>query len=115
VLFPGCSLTVSQQGSSAVLSSTLGQSNNVGILVQRIVGVRHVHGKRVLATRTVGHVPLGHHPRGSLKIRWNLKVGGHRLKPGRYLVTLRALDRHRNVLGRTNPAIVKVPRRSSAS
>ena len=106
---------MNQQRNTAVLSSTLGQSNNVGILVQRIVGIRHVNGQRVFATRTVGRVPLGHHPRGSLKIRWDLKVGGHRLKPGKYLVTLRALDRHRTVLGRTNQAIVKVARTSSAS
>ena len=26
--------------------------------------------------RHVGRVPLGHHPRGSLKIRWDLKVAG---------------------------------------
>jgi hypothetical protein len=108
VLFPGCALSVDQQGGAAVLSSALGQSDNVGILVQRIVGIRHVHGKRVLVTRTVGRVPLGHHPRGSLKIRWNLKVGGHRLRPGKYLITLRALDRHRNVLGYANPAVVKI-------
>ena len=98
-----------------MISSTLGQGNNVGILVQRIVGFRHVHGNRVLATRRVGRVPLGHHPRGSLRIRWDLKVAGHRLEPGKYLVTLRALDRHRKVLGTTNPAIVKISRTSSAS
>ena len=115
VLFPGYKLAVDQQAGVAELSSKLGQGNNVGILVQRIVGMRHVHGKRVFATTTVGRVPLGHHPRGSLKIRWDLKVGGHRLKPGKYLVTLRALDRHRNVLGTTNPAIVKISRTSSAS
>jgi hypothetical protein len=115
VLFPGYKLAVDQQANGAVISSTLGQGNNVGILVQRIVGFRHVHGNRVLATRSVGRVPLGHHPRGSLRIRWDLKVAGHRLEPGKYLVTLRALDRHRKVLGTTNPAIVKISRTSSAS
>ena len=44
VLFPGCKLAVDQQADAAVLSSTLGQGNDVGILVQRIVGTRHVHG-----------------------------------------------------------------------
>jgi hypothetical protein len=115
VLFPGYKLAVDQQAGVAVLSSKLGQGNNVGILVDRIVGIRSVHGKRVFVTRTVGRVPLGHHSRGSLKIRWDLKVGGHRLRPGKYLVTLRALDRHRMVLGTTNPAIVKISRTSSAS
>jgi hypothetical protein len=115
VLFPGCKLAVDQQANAAVLSSTLGQGNDVGILVQRIVGTRHVHGKRVFKTRAVGRVPLGHHPRGSLKIRWDLKVAGHQLKPGSYLVTLRALDRHRNVLGYAGHAIVKISRAASAS
>jgi hypothetical protein len=91
-----------------VISSTLGPGKKMAILVQRITGIRHVHGKRVFKTRTIGRVPLGHHHRGSLKIRRDLKVDGHRLAPGKYLVTLRALDRHRTVLGRTNPAIVKV-------
>jgi hypothetical protein len=55
-------------------------------------------------------VPLGHHRRGRLKIRWNLKVNRHRLGPGKYLITLRALDNHRNVLGLTNPVIFTVKR-----
>jgi hypothetical protein len=63
----------------------------VGILVQRIVGTRYVHGK------------------------WDLKVAGHHLKPGKYLVTLRALDRHRNVLGYAGQAVVKISRAASAS
>ena len=35
--------------------------------------------------------------------RWNLKVNGHRLHRGKYRVTLRALDSHRNILGLTKP------------
>jgi hypothetical protein len=58
--------------------------------------------------RTVGRVPLGHHHSGRLKIRWNLKVNGHRLKKGRYQITLRALDSHGNLLGHTNPVILTI-------
>ena len=110
VLFPGCNLAVLGSGTGAVIQAGLGQSNTVGILVQRIVRTKRVHGKRVLVLQAVGRVPLGHHRRGRLKIRWNLKVNSHRLGPGKYLITLRALDNHRNVLGLTNPVIFTVKR-----
>jgi hypothetical protein len=66
------------------------------------------HWQAVARDGDRGASAAGHHHRGSLKIRWNLKVGGHRLKPGKYLITLRALDRHRNVPGYANPAVVKI-------
>ena len=62
VLFPGCKLAVDQQADAAVLSSTLGQGNDVGILVQRIVGTRHVQGKRVFKTSAGGTRPVGAPP-----------------------------------------------------
>jgi hypothetical protein len=108
ILFPGCSLAVVPQAGGAVIQSGLGQSNNVGILVQRILGTKKVHGKRTLVLRTVGRVPLGRHHKGKVKIHWNLKVNGHRLRPGKYLITLRALDRHRNVLGVTKSVVFRV-------
>jgi hypothetical protein len=108
ILFPGCGLVVVSQAGGAVIQSSLGQSNNVGILVQRIIGTKKVHGKRTLVLRAVGRVPLGRHHKGKVKIHWNLKVNGHRLRPGRYLITLRALDRHRNVLGVTKSVVFTV-------
>jgi hypothetical protein len=110
VLFPGCNLAVVGSGAGAVIQAGLGQSNTVGILVQRIVRTKRVHGRRVLVLAAVGRVPLGHHRTGKLRIRWNLKVNGRRLKKGRYLITLRALDSHRNVLGLTTPVIFTVRR-----
>jgi hypothetical protein len=56
----------------------------------------------------VGRVPLGHHRKGSLHRRWDLKVNGHRLRHGRYRITLRALDAHRNVLGLSTPVTITV-------
>ena len=108
ILFPGCRLALAPQGNGAVIQSSLGQSNNVGILVQRVVRTKRVHGKKVLVVRNVGRVPLGLHHRGRVRIHWNLKVNGHRLKAGRYAVTLRALDRHRNVLGTTKTVVLTV-------
>jgi hypothetical protein len=110
VLFPGCVLAVVGHDGGALIESSLGQSNNVGILVQRIVGTRRIHGKKVLELQTVGRVPLGRHHRGRVKIHWNLKVNGHRLKKGKFVVTLRALDRHGNVLGVTRSVIVTIKR-----
>jgi hypothetical protein len=110
ILFPGCRLALAAQGTGAVIESSLGQSNTVGILVQRVLRSKRVHGKKVFVLRSVGRVPLGHHHRGRVKIRWNLRVNGHRLAPGRYLITLRALDRHRNVLGTTKSVVFPVKR-----
>jgi hypothetical protein len=108
VLFRHCRLAIVGQGDGAEIEGDLGQTGSVGILVQRLVGTKRVHGTRVLVLRNVGRVPLGRHHRGQLRIRWNLKVSGHRLSRGKYLITLRALDSHGNVLGVTTPVTVTV-------
>ncbi len=95
-------------GDGADIDSSLTSGQTVGILVQRIVGFQRVHGVRVPVLRPVGRVPLGHHHAGRVKIHWNLKVEGHRLARGRYQITLRALDRHRTVLGTTNPVTLTI-------
>jgi hypothetical protein len=103
-LFPGSTVTVTPQGSGAVISSQLAQNDDVGILVQRIVGFAREHGARVPVLRAVGRVPLGRHHRGQLHIRWNLAVDGHKLGKGKYLITLRGFDRHHALIGTTAPA-----------
>ena len=108
VLFTSCNVGVVSQGAGAVIQGTLGQSNSIGILVQRVVGIKKVHGTRTLVVRNVGRVPLGRHHKGKVTIHWNLKVNGYRLRPGRYLITLRALDRHGNVLGVTKSVVFRV-------
>jgi hypothetical protein len=80
----------------AEILAQLRERLSIGILVERLDGSR------------VGRVPLGVHAKGRTHIRWNLKVGGKRLKQGRYRVTLRALDAHRNVLGLTKPVTIRV-------
>jgi hypothetical protein len=107
-LFPGCKLAVVPAGDGADIDSTLGSDQTVGILVQRIVGVKHIHGATVPVLRPVGRVPLGHHHAGRVKIHWDLKVNGHRLGKGRYQILLRSLDRHRTVLGTTNPVTLTI-------
>jgi hypothetical protein len=107
-LFPGCRVSVTPSGSGAVISSQLGEDDTVGILVQRIVRFTHVHGKRVPVLKPVGRVPLGKHRHGHVRIHWNLKVNGHRLGRGKFLITLRGFDRHHVLLGTTKPVIVTV-------
>jgi WD40 repeat protein len=72
---------------------TLAGSSGVGILVQRIVGHHRLFGHRAFKLRTVGRVPFGRFHGGKHRVRWNLRVDGHRLRRGRYLITPRALTR----------------------
>ena len=107
-LFPGCTVRVTASGTGAVISSRLGQDDTVGILVERIVRFARVHGKQVPVLKLVGRVPLGKHRRGGVRIRWNLKVNGHKLGRGKYQIILRGFDRHLNLLGTTKPVIFTV-------
>jgi hypothetical protein len=90
--------------------STIGRLNirlvhpiGVGLLVQRLVGHHRLLGKTVPRLKLVGRVPLGYHRRGRFSVRWNHRVAGRKLAPGRYLVTVRAVTRKGKVtqLGRS--------------
>ena len=85
---------------NAAIIAQLRHRQRVGILVQRVTGKHHL--------KTVGRVPLGKHPKGHLRLRWNLRVNGKKLHAGRYRVTLRALDKQKNVLGLTRPVTIRV-------
>jgi hypothetical protein len=106
--FPGCVVHIAVGAGGGTISSRLSQSNPVGILVNRIVRFRDVHGIRTPVLKLVGRVPLGLHHRGKVKIRWDLRVNGHKLKPGKYLIVLRAFNRQMVLIGTTKPVIVKI-------
>jgi hypothetical protein len=107
----GCSDAISISGGQALVTAQLGQGAPVGILVQRIVRERKVKGRTVLTLRPVGRVPFGHRAKGRLHVRWNLRVSGRRLRPGRYLVTLRAFtDNRGRVIARAQPIVLRVRR-----
>jgi hypothetical protein len=55
-----------------------------------VLVVRKVRSRHRLAL--VGFVRLGHHHAGRSLIQWSLRVGGRLLPPGRYQVTMYALD-----------------------
>lgn len=95
----GCAASVQVSGGQATISATLGTDTPVGILVQRLV-----HGR----AHRVGRVPFGLKRHGRLRQRWNLRVNGHRLRPGRYRITLRALDRRGRVIALARPVVIRV-------
>jgi len=99
VIFANCRVEVKVKDGVASVIATLRHGQRVGILVQRVSGHR---------LKTVGRVPLGKHAKGHLRARWNLRVNGKRLHAGRYRVTLRALDSHKNVFGLTRPVTIRV-------
>ena len=99
MIFAGCTLHVRIKHRKAAIVAKLRHHEQVGILVQRVKG-KHL--------KKVGRVPLGKHGKGRLHLRWNLRVNGKPLHKGRYRVTLRALDKKKNVLGLTRPVTIRV-------
>jgi streptogramin lyase len=89
-----CGSQLTQKPDSAELSGSLRRASSIGILIQR-----DGHGR----LEPVGHVPLGHHPAGPFSVRWTLRVGDRRLPAGRYAITLRALNNHRQVIDKAAP------------
>jgi WD40-like Beta Propeller Repeat len=83
--------TIASLVASGVLTGRLLNISGIGILVQKITGHHKLLGRTVPTLQMVGRVPLGHHQRGAFKIRWDHRVNGKPLKPGSYLVTIRAV------------------------
>jgi hypothetical protein len=86
----------------------LAQASGVGILVQRIAGSHKLFGKTVPTLEPVGRVPLGRFKKGRGHVRWDGRVNGKRLKPGRYQVTVRAVSPKGDILDLGTPRTVRV-------
>jgi hypothetical protein len=93
---------------SGVVGFDLIDPTRVGILVQRVAGTHKLFGRTVPKLVPVGRVPLGSFKKGHGKVRWNLRVGGRRLKPGRYQVTVRAVNAKGAVLDFGRPRTFRV-------
>jgi hypothetical protein len=100
VLFYKCQLEVRVHHHLAKIIAKLRQRHFVGIVVDKV----GKHG----SLKRVGRVPLGTHPRSTLRLAWDLKVNGKPLKHGHYRVTLRAIDKKGQVLGLTKPYDLRV-------
>ena len=101
-----CAGTLHGVGGDEQIDIQLRRPEAIGILVQRQAGRRRA---------TVGRVPLGHHPRRFLALRWNRRVNGRRLRAGRYLIGLRVLDRHQHVIDATRPVVLNLGSQSSGT
>lgn len=77
---------------SGQVNATLLEPTRIGILVQRILGVTKDRGVKQYELERVGRVPLGDYGAGKVFTQWDFAVDGEPLPPGRYLVTLRALE-----------------------
>ena len=74
------------------VNATLTSASSIGIFVQRIVGKTKVLGRKAYELETVGRVPLGSYGAGNVFTHWDFAVNGEPLAPGRYLVTVRAVE-----------------------
>ncbi|MGZ4226926.1 MAG: hypothetical protein ACXVFQ_16335 [Solirubrobacteraceae bacterium] len=84
------STTIPQLGT---VIASLAVTAPIGLFVQRVVGHHRLLGRRVPTLKPVGRIPLGQFHRGRHKIHWQPVVNGHRLHPGRYQFTVRALTK----------------------
>lgn len=76
---------------SGLINLQLTAPSGIGIIVQRILGTHRVLGRQGYKLGPAKRVPLGTFKKGRHGIRWDLKVEGRKLRPGRYLVTVRAV------------------------
>jgi hypothetical protein len=106
VLFYKCQVKVIIHHHRAIIVAKLRKAYKVGIIVDRVKP--RSTGRTPRSTTRVGRVPLGSHPRSTLRLKWDLRVGGKSLKKGRYHVTLRALDKKGNVVGLSKPVTIRI-------
>jgi hypothetical protein len=92
-----------------LVNFTLTSTSRVGIIVQRIVGTTRVLGHKAPKLRFVGRVPLGQFTEGRRhQVRWDRRVNGRKLRPGRYLVTVRSVTRKGEVRDLGKPVQVRI-------
>ena len=77
---------------TGTVNATLVSAASIGIFVQRIVGKTEVLGRKAYELETVGRFPLGMYGAGNVFTHWDFEVDGEPLPPGKYLVTLRAVE-----------------------
>ena len=82
--------------------------SGIGIIVQRILGTHRVLGRQGYRLGAARRVPLGTFKKGHHGIRWDLRVNGRKLAPGRYLVTVRAVTPKVVVRELGRPRVIRV-------
>jgi hypothetical protein len=110
-LFQRFVLVASSVSTAGLVTVQLLQASGVGILVQRVVGHHHLLRRRVPTLKLVGRVPFGRKRKGHDRIHWNRRVNGHRLRPGTYLITPRAVSSKGVVRELGRPRTIRIRRR----
>jgi hypothetical protein len=101
-------LRVTNLPNLGTLSVSLINPAPIGLLVQRVVGHHQLLGRRVPTLEPVGRIPLGQFQRGRHKINWQPVVSGHRLGPGLYQFTVRALTKAGKIRDLGKPRLLRV-------
>jgi hypothetical protein len=101
-------LRITNLPSLGTLGATLLSPAPIGLLVQRVVGHHRLLGRRVPKLRFAGRIPLGKVRRGHHTIHWRPRVHGHRLRPGLYQFTPRALTKSGEVRDLGRPRLFRV-------
>ena len=105
VVILGCQGAITISHGQAIVGARLGTARAVGILVQRIVRQRRVHGHVVRTLRPVGRGAVGDacqgRPAGAVE---PARQRPPRSGPGRYVVTLRAFSAGPTARRRPRPA-----------
>ena len=93
---------------SGLINVQLKAPTGIGIVVQRILGTHRVLGRQGYELGPARRVPLGTFKKGRHGIRWDLKVNGRKLNPGRYLVTVRAVTPKVVVRELGRPRVIRI-------
>jgi hypothetical protein len=101
-------LLESQVTLQGVINIRLLGGSGIGIVVQRILGRHRVLGRQAYKLGPARRVPLGQFKKGRHAIRWDLRVDGRKLPPGRYLVTPRAVTAKVVVRELGRPRVIRV-------
>jgi hypothetical protein len=91
-----------------IVTTSLASVVPIGLLVQRVVGHHRLLGRRVPTLKPVGRIPLGRFHRGRHTIHWRPVVDGHRLRPGLYQFTLRALTASGKIRDLSSPRELRI-------
>jgi hypothetical protein len=95
---------------TGLVNFRLNAAANVGILVQKVTGHRQLFGRKAPKLGKARRVPLGHFKRGKGRAHWSLEVGGRRLSPGTYQVTIRALTNTGRIRDLGKPQLLHIRR-----
>jgi hypothetical protein len=94
--------TVSVKGNT--ISATLSRYAKLTLTVLKIIPLGHAAATKVHPphTRLIGVVSFGFHHKGKVRLHWNRKIHGKRLRRAQYLLVLKAYTGKHKLIGVTD-------------